>query len=250
MGANAQTTVPTFVASQVLTADQQNQSARTGVPVFASTVTRDAGFGGAGEKTLAEGQLCYVEGTGLQTYNGTAWVTWGAAGPGFVYVTGASFTTQTTVSLPNSTFTSTYRNYKVVWLLTGGANTFQTFTSRMRASGSDNTTSNYWQMTPGMNSNNAADSLGNANQTSWAFANGNPNTDAYVWTLDVFQPQQATNTLITGRLVAVESTGSHFLGRAIHGIFRATTQFDAMTLISGTASGMTGYYRVYAYADS
>ena len=45
MGANAQTTVPTFVAAQVLTADQQNQSARTGVPVFAGTTERDAAFG-------------------------------------------------------------------------------------------------------------------------------------------------------------------------------------------------------------
>lgn len=79
MGANAQTTVPTFVASQVLTADQQNQSARTGVPVFATTVTRDAAFGGTGEKTLAEGQLCYIEGTsgGLQQYDGSAWITLG-----------------------------------------------------------------------------------------------------------------------------------------------------------------------------
>lgn len=79
MGANAQTTVPTFTASQVLTADQMNQSARTGVPVFSSTGNRDAGFGGSGEKTLAEGQIVYVEGTGLQTYNGTGWVTWGTA---------------------------------------------------------------------------------------------------------------------------------------------------------------------------
>ncbi len=38
-----------------------NQSARTGVPVFADTTARDAGFGGSGEKTLAEGQLCYLE---------------------------------------------------------------------------------------------------------------------------------------------------------------------------------------------
>ncbi len=42
MGANAQTTVPTFTAAQVLTADQMNQSARTGVPVFADTRTRIA----------------------------------------------------------------------------------------------------------------------------------------------------------------------------------------------------------------
>ena len=74
MGVNAQTTVPTFTASQVLTADQQNQSARTGVPVFATTVTRDAAFGGAGEKTLAQGQLCYLEATNkVQYYDGTNW---------------------------------------------------------------------------------------------------------------------------------------------------------------------------------
>jgi len=74
MGVNAQTTVPTFTAAQVLTADQMNQSARTGVPVFSTTITRDAGFGGSGEKVLAEGQLAYVEGTGLQRYTGTAWL--------------------------------------------------------------------------------------------------------------------------------------------------------------------------------
>jgi hypothetical protein len=79
MGANAQTTVPTFTASQVLTADQMNQSARTGVPVFATTVERDAAFGGAGEKTLADGQLCYLESTSkVQFYNGTAWANLGS----------------------------------------------------------------------------------------------------------------------------------------------------------------------------
>ena len=76
MGANAQTTVPTYVASQVLTAQQLNDSARTGVPVFSTTTTRDAAFGGTGEKVLAEGQMCYIEAAPkrLQVYNGTAWI--------------------------------------------------------------------------------------------------------------------------------------------------------------------------------
>jgi hypothetical protein len=79
MGANAQTTVPSFTIGQVLTADQQNQSARTGVPVFADTVERDAAFGGAGEKTLAEGQLCYLEDTNkVQYYDGAAWANLGS----------------------------------------------------------------------------------------------------------------------------------------------------------------------------
>lgn len=79
MGANAQTTVPTFTASQILTAAQMNQSARTGVPVFADSTARDAAFGGSGEKTLAEGQLCYLEDTNkVQYYDGAAWANLGS----------------------------------------------------------------------------------------------------------------------------------------------------------------------------
>jgi len=73
MGANAQTTVPTFTSGQVLTAAQVNQI-NTGVPVFAGTSERDAAFGGTGEKTLALGQLCFLESTSkVQFYNGTSW---------------------------------------------------------------------------------------------------------------------------------------------------------------------------------
>lgn len=73
MGANAQTTVPTFTSGQTLTAAQVNQI-NTGIPVFATTTTRDAAFGGSGEKTLALGQLCFLESTSkVQFYNGTSW---------------------------------------------------------------------------------------------------------------------------------------------------------------------------------
>jgi hypothetical protein len=74
---NTQTSVPLFVANTVLTASAQNLSAGTGVPVFATTVTRDAAFGGA-NKALAKGQLCYLEATNIvQYYDGTAWATVG-----------------------------------------------------------------------------------------------------------------------------------------------------------------------------
>lgn len=73
MGANAVTTVPVYVAAEVLTAADLNIT-NSGIPVFATTVTRDAAFGGAGEKTLAQGQFCYLESTGkLQVYTGSAW---------------------------------------------------------------------------------------------------------------------------------------------------------------------------------
>jgi hypothetical protein len=93
MGANAQTTVPSFTIGQVLTADQQNQSARTGVPVFATTVERDAAFGGAGEKTLAEGQLCYLEDTNkVQYYDGAAWANLGSMTEVTAFTASGTFT--------------------------------------------------------------------------------------------------------------------------------------------------------------
>jgi hypothetical protein len=73
MGANAVTTVPVYASGEVLTAADLNIT-NSGVPVFATTTTRDAAFGGTGEKTLAQGQLCYIEATDkVQFYNGTAW---------------------------------------------------------------------------------------------------------------------------------------------------------------------------------
>jgi hypothetical protein len=78
MGANAVTTVFDFTAGQILTAAQMD-NVNCGIPVFATTTTRDAAFGGAGEKTLAQGQTCYIEATSsYQTYNGSAWVAFGA----------------------------------------------------------------------------------------------------------------------------------------------------------------------------
>jgi hypothetical protein len=74
MGANAQIAVPAFTAGQVLTAAQQTEI-NTGIPVFATTVTRDAAFGGANEKVLAEGQFAYIEATNTtQYYDGASWL--------------------------------------------------------------------------------------------------------------------------------------------------------------------------------
>ena len=76
MGVNATTFVPAYVSGEVLTAADLTVT-NSGIPVFATTVTRDAAFGGTGEKVLAEGQACYIEGLGLQVYNGTTWRPYG-----------------------------------------------------------------------------------------------------------------------------------------------------------------------------
>ena len=100
MGANAVTSFPTYAASEVLTAADLNVT-NCGVPVFATTTTRDAAFGGTGEKVLAQGQLAYIEATNVvQYYNGTAWATLAPTTSGVVQVKSTtksdSFTTTST----------------------------------------------------------------------------------------------------------------------------------------------------------
>jgi len=79
MGANATTSVPGYVSGEVLTAARLNVT-NSGAPVFADSSARDAAFGGTGEKTLAEGQLCYLEDTNeVQFYDGSSWTKLGGA---------------------------------------------------------------------------------------------------------------------------------------------------------------------------
>jgi len=79
MGANASTAVPVYASGQVLDAARLNLT-NAGIPVFSGTATRDAAFGGSGEKTLAEGQFVYLEDTdALQYYSGTSFVSVGVA---------------------------------------------------------------------------------------------------------------------------------------------------------------------------
>ena len=120
MGANAQTSVPAFTAGQVLTAAQQTQI-NTGIPVFATTTTRDAAFGGTGEKTLAEGQMAYIENiagsSAVQYYDGASWATLVTGGLTLVKTqTIGSAVSSVTVS---DVFSATYDNYLVT--INGGA---------------------------------------------------------------------------------------------------------------------------------
>jgi hypothetical protein len=251
MGANAQTTVPTFTAAQVLTADQMNQSARTGVPVFANTTARDAAFGGTGEKTLAEGQLCYLEdGIGvaaLQYYDGSNWIS--LTGGGLVFINSASFTTQTSVSLAQGTFSSSYRNYRMVFSLTAVTSDAD-ITVRMRASGADNTTSNYFAMWEGIASDaTAASALSNV-ASSFNFGETDSTFVPYSFAIDILQPQVAAATIIHGSLVYYTKTTTKVQALTGGAWFNGATQFDSLSVISSVASSITGTYRVYGYADS
>ena len=121
MGANATTFVPAYVAGEVLTAADLSVT-NSGIPVFATSVTRDASFGGSGEKVLAEGQFAYLESDNTTYYyDGAAWVALGVKIGQIVQATYATSTSTTSLSYVTTglsgTITPTATSSKVLILV-------------------------------------------------------------------------------------------------------------------------------------
>jgi hypothetical protein len=168
---------------------------------------------------------------------------------GLSFITGAAFTTATSVSLPDNTFSSTYRNYKMILTITAVTSDAD-FSVRLRASGSDNTTSNYNTMLYGGNTNAVGAALGNGNVTSFLAGEQDAGVVRYTWNFDILQPQIAQNTYLSGELSFVDKAATATFARTGVCTFAATTQFDSLSFISSVASSITGTYRVYGYSDS
>jgi hypothetical protein len=238
MGANAQTVVPVFTSGQVLTAAQVTQI-NTGIPVFATTTTRDAAFGGTGEKTLAQGQTCYIEATSTyQTYNGSAWVSLITA-PGIVLVKSQVIGSAVASVTISDAFSATYDNYKIV--LSGGVGSVADELLNMTLGA---TSSAYYIAQAGANYNGSAyNGTSTNNGSSWGSV-GRVSTDGVNVNLELNSPFLSKNTFITGA-VANDATGRMFAGRLQNSI--SYTAFT-LTVATGTLTG--GTIRVYGYANS
>jgi hypothetical protein len=240
MGANAQTAVPAFTAGQVLTAAQQTQI-NTGIPVFATTVTRDAAFDGAGEKALAEGQFAYIEATNTtQYYDGAAWQSVGVS-PGLVLVSSTTIGTTVSSVTVSSAFSATYDNYKII--LSGGLSSVSTnmkFTLGATATG-------YTRFTfQGAFSANTVSGSGATNQSDW---NGSSliTTNCLTMDMELQNPFLTKRTVMYSRALNTITIGEVFLS---NGFLDDATSYTAFTLTpaSGTLTG--GTIRVYGYANS
>jgi hypothetical protein len=239
MGANATTFVPAYVAGEVLTAADLTVT-NSGVPVFADATARDAGFGGTGEKVLAEGQLCYLESTNVvQYYDGSSWATVGPSTPGgLVFI--KSQTIGTTVSSVTVTdaFSSTYENYKIT--VSGGvASASNSLKLQVGAA-----TSGYFGGFAGQNFDAAGGGLSINNQASVLYA-GFGNTTTLVMNCDVMGPNLAEFTYISA--LAVRSSSAFGVTFCEEG---STTQHTAFTILTTTGTMTGGVIRVYGYVNS
>lgn len=239
MGLNATTFVPTYVASEVLTAADLNVT-NSGVPVFADTTARDAAFGGAGEKILAEGQLAYIENLNLvQYYDGATWATVGPATAGaLVFISSTTIgTTVSSVTVSNA-FNATYANYLVQ------AN-FETVSSggTQIALKLGSTATGYYGTALNISyTTGAVSGIGNNNATSFTnFATGE--TNRLTFAAFINQPNLARQT----QVVCLGSDVGRF---GYTGSEVSTTQHTDFSLVVGTGTITGGTIRVYGIANS
>jgi hypothetical protein len=159
------------------------------------------------------------------------------SGSGSVDANGAiTFTSASSVSI-NGCFTSAYDNYKVVayfTTLTGG------LTFRLRASGSDNSTSNYYSSA--LQNNWNADALVVAAGRQSAANIINMYFSGPVYTFDLYSPNANVPTEMYSSFARNGTTNWSMQG-ALH---NANYQADGFTF---AATSTTGTIRIYGYKN-
>jgi hypothetical protein len=244
MGANAVTTVPVYVAGEVLTAADLNIT-NSGIPVFASTVERDAAFGGTGEKTLAEGQFAYLEDSNTtQYYDGAAWQTVGVT-PGLVCVKAETAFSAVTSLTADSVFTSSYTNYRLVirYQISGG----DELAMKLRAATVDTSTGYNFQRLQA--SGATVDGVQSTSQTSGFVGHSGSGAFWCLTTLEISGVQLAEPTVYQAICTRNNSAYTSPIIVQYFGNQSASTAFDGIKLL--VASGtMTGSYTIYGYSKA
>jgi len=167
---------------------------------------------------------------------GLKWAT-PASGGDFVRIATTPFTSSSAVNL-NDIFSSTYTNYMVVLNITSSPSTGN-LQARMRVSGADNTTSNYFSVYEYIDSAGAtAGATKNATASFWQLSFISSSDLSIPFT--VAQPYQTEYTSISapaflaGDTYKVTSAGS----------FNATTSFTGMSFLT-SAGTITGEAIIY-----
>lgn len=200
--------------------------------------------GGTDELTLAQAQITGLSTTLTDLQDQIDALGSGGGGGGLVLIDSDTFSTASSVSLPNGSFDSTYDDYFMrVTGLVGSSDNLQMLCN-LRASGSDITAANYdytWALD--YNSGGAIEAAG-VDVTAWKIgraASAGPGTLIF----DVTSPALSEWTVF-------ETHGSNRISpNVIHdrsgGVYKATTAADALTFAPASGT-ITGRWALYGYA--
>jgi hypothetical protein len=200
-----------------------------------------------------DGQVIYETDTDKTlVWNGSAWVylsTSRTNATGLDLVASATVSSASSFSLAASTFTDTYDNYKIIGAFTMTASgSSQTVTMRMRASGTDNSNSEYrisnMRGFSAISGATAASSL----TTSFSIVPAMTAPNRLNFALEIYNPKATDYTAISGTVGALQDNADMF-SILPTGVMTVTTSYDSASFILSSGA-FTGEYRVYGYANS
>ena len=167
------------------------------------------------------------------------------SGSGSISATGTvSFTSASAISL-NGCFTSAYDNYKIIISCKTGSSVDQML-MRLRASATDNTTSNYYYSTFGLDTSAASIALAKGDPQSY-FRIGATGSDTSITEVLLSEPFTSNKTSYTqNSSLGYGTNEGHFdVGG---GFFSGTNVFDGFTFYMASLT-LTGTIRVYGYRN-
>jgi hypothetical protein len=162
-----------------------------------------------------------------------------------VFLTGATFTTVSSVSLPTNTFTTTYDIYKIFFQFSYASST-SVVQIRMRNSGTDVTSSGYFFGGFGTDYNASSTVYSNGSANSAWTIRADANIDRTLWEMTICNPQNSTfggNGWISGM--------GDKMGAYSSGLWQnAVSTFDSLSIIKSTSGTFSGKYAVYGIVKS
>lgn len=177
---------------------------------------------------------------------------WATTSPSaLTLITTNTFSSVSSVSLPNSTFTSTYTNYKVIFIVSSSsANT--AINCRYRASGTDNSGSTHYSALTISRVDGSAQSQTNINGgTFFTFGHNSTGTPGTLGlSLDFLSPQAAAKKQILGTGFGYNANMDAFAAYSLGAWFNSTSQFDSFSFLTSGGATITGSYYVYGYSNS
>ena len=187
------------------------------------------------------GQILTADSTAA---TGLAWTTVSSSS-GLTLIHNSTFSAVSSKSVTGC-FTSTYRNYKVIFIITTGTVSAST-KLRFSVSGSDDTNSLYSTGFAGTRTNGTFAPIVSAAQNTADIGRiENNSTQTQTMELDIMNPQVANRTGFAGTAFIEDSSG--YVGIGGGGTFNANTQFDGITFYP-TAGTMSGSIAIYGYSN-
>jgi hypothetical protein len=178
--------------------------------------------------------------------NGVKWAAIPVSASALTLISSTTYSASSAHSV-NDVFSSTYDNYLIL-INTDSASTGSDMSMRLRVSGSDNSSSNYYWANIGNNASSSAYDGSNSGgaATSWRI-NYNDDTNGSTQTINIRNPYLSLVTSYNNHYLAIEDNNAY--PSTGGGRTTVTTSYTGFTIFpnSGTFSGKV---RVYGYANS